>query len=69
MARELHLSRAELLKFVECELSYEDNLRRKLTEGTRDRSTLRTYLRPVPAATRGGPQASAAGYIPAGELL
>jgi hypothetical protein len=24
MAKELHLSRAELLKFVECEMSYED---------------------------------------------
>jgi hypothetical protein len=33
MARELHLSRAELLKFVECEMSYEDYLRRMVDGG------------------------------------
>ena len=33
MARELHLSRAELLKFVECEMSYEDYRRRMVDEG------------------------------------
>jgi hypothetical protein len=33
MARELHLSRAELLKFVECEMSYEDYLRRMIDGG------------------------------------
>jgi hypothetical protein len=33
IGRELHLSRAELLKFVECEMSYEDYLRRMVVEG------------------------------------
>jgi len=33
MARELHLSRGELLKFVECEMSYEDYLRRMIDGG------------------------------------
>ena len=33
MARKLHLSRAELLKFVECEMSYEDYLRRMIDGG------------------------------------
>jgi hypothetical protein len=32
-ARELHLSKAELLKFVECEMSYEDYLRRMIDGG------------------------------------
>jgi len=33
MARELHLSRVDLLRFVECEMSYEDYLRRMIDEG------------------------------------
>jgi hypothetical protein len=33
IARELHLSRAELLKFVECEMSYEDYLHRMIDGG------------------------------------
>ena len=33
IGRELHLSRAELLKFVECEMSYEDYRRRMVDEG------------------------------------
>ena len=33
MARELHLSRAELLKFVECEMSYEEYYRRMIDGG------------------------------------
>ncbi|MGD0776460.1 MAG: hypothetical protein ABSC05_26885 [Candidatus Solibacter sp.] len=33
VARELHLSRAELLKFVECEMSYEDYVRRMVDRG------------------------------------
>jgi hypothetical protein len=33
VARELHLSRAELLKFVECEISYEDYVRRMVDRG------------------------------------
>ena len=33
MARELHLSRADLLKFVECEMSYEGYLRRMIDGG------------------------------------
>jgi hypothetical protein len=33
ISRELHLSRAELLKFVECEMSYEDYLRRMIDRG------------------------------------
>ena len=33
MARELHLSKAEFLKFVECEMSYEDYLRRMVDGG------------------------------------
>ncbi len=33
MARELHLSRAELLKFVECEMSYEDYFRHMIDRG------------------------------------
>jgi hypothetical protein len=33
MARELHLFRAELLKFVECEMSYEEYLHRMLEGG------------------------------------
>ena len=31
--REAHLSRAELMKFVECEMSYEDYLRRMIDGG------------------------------------
>jgi hypothetical protein len=33
IGRELHLSRAELFKFVECEMSYEDYRRRMVDEG------------------------------------
>ena len=33
IGRELHLSRAELLKFVECQMSYEDYRRRMVDEG------------------------------------
>jgi hypothetical protein len=33
MGRELHLSRAELLKFVECEMSYEEYLHRMIESG------------------------------------
>ena len=33
MAKELHLSKAELLKFVECEMSYQDYLRRMIDGG------------------------------------
>ncbi len=33
VAKELHLSSAELAKFVECELSYDDYLRRMITRG------------------------------------
>src|SRR5271157_1675571 len=33
IGRELHLSRAELLKFVECEMNYEDYRRRMVDEG------------------------------------
>ena len=33
IGRELHLSRAELLKFAECETSYEDYRRRMVDEG------------------------------------
>ena len=33
MAGELHLSRAKLLKFVECQISYEDYLRRMIDGG------------------------------------
>ena len=33
IGRELYLSRAELLKFVECQMSYEDYRRRMVDEG------------------------------------
>ena len=33
IAKELHLSTVELLKFVECEMSYEDYRRRMVDEG------------------------------------
>ena len=33
VAKELHLSRVELSKFVECEMSYEDYLRRMVQGG------------------------------------